>query len=83
MNKLDKAKEIIAEHFEDGNCGLYNTRNWVGDPMHTIYVDNGLQIDICYGCCYFEVFGLTNDEFSELKCFYDNLEAEAEEEEEI
>lgn len=73
MNKLDKAKEIIKANFEYGNCGLFNIRNLVGDPMDTIYVGEGLQIDICYGWSYFEVFGLTDDEFKELREWYKNL----------
>ena len=73
MNKLDIAKKIIKENYKDANCGIYNTRNIVGDPMITIYKDNDLTIDICYHYAYFEVFGLSNDEFGELEKFYNTL----------
>lgn len=78
MDKLDKAKEIIKANFEDGDCGLYNVRNWTGDPMDTIYVGEGLQIDICYGYSYFEVFGLTDAEFIALREWYKNLQDQCE-----
>lgn len=76
MTNLEKAKQIIKEHYHEANCGLYDCRNIVGDPMTTIYTDNGLMIDICYYYSYFEVFGLSNDEFKELAKFYDSLEDE-------
>ena len=73
MTKLEKAKEIIKEHFKDANCGIYDSRNWVGDWMTNIYNDNGLAIDICYGYSYFEVFGLSKRDFIELEKYYDSL----------
>lgn len=74
MNKLEIAKMIIKEHFHDARCGLFDSRNIVGDPMVTIYDDGELVVDICYGWAYFEVFGLSDNEFQELSDFYDNLE---------
>ena len=73
MNKLEKAKEIIKEHYEQADCGLYDSRNIMGDPMVTIYDENGLTIDICYYYSYFEVFGLSDEEFEELEVFYNSL----------
>jgi hypothetical protein len=73
MDNLEKAKKIIKEHYSDACCGLFNTRNFVGDPMETIYINNGLMIDICYGYAYFEVFGLTDKEFKELCEYYREL----------
>lgn len=73
MTKLEKAKEIIEKHFTSAKCGLYDTRNWVGDPMCNIYDDRELSIDICYDWGYFEVFGLSKEEFGELYSFYVNL----------
>jgi hypothetical protein len=73
MNKLEKAKEIIKEYYKEGNCGIYDSRNIVGDWMTNIYNDNGLAIDICYGWSYFEVFGLSDEEFIELEEYYNKL----------
>lgn len=73
MRKVDIAKRIIKENFACGDCGLFNTRNIVGDPMATIYDENGLTIDICYYYSYFEVFGLSDKEFEELSNFYGSL----------
>ena len=73
MNKLEKAKEIIKEYYKEGNCGIYDSRNIVGDWMTNIYNDNGLTIDICYGWSYFEVFGLSDEEFTELCKYYEEL----------
>lgn len=70
MRKVDIAKRIIKENFDCGDCGLFYTRNITGDDMETIYDKDGLTIDICYEWSYFEVFGLTVEEFKELSIFY-------------
>ena len=82
MGRLEKAKEIIKENVSLYDCGLFNTRNLVGDPMSTIYDEDGLTIDVCYRYSYFEVFGLTDEEFEELKKFYVYLRYSQEDEEE-
>lgn len=75
-NKLEKAKEIIKKNFRYGDCGLFKSRS---DPMHNIYNADGLKIDICFRYSYFEVFGLTDEEFKELEDYYIKLEFESEE----
>ena len=74
MTNLEKAKEIIKEHYKDADCGIFNTRNWAGDVMTTIYDKDGLIVDICYNWSYYEVFGLSNDDFLELSKYYYSLE---------
>lgn len=76
MTKLEKAKKVVKENWEKLDCGIFNTRNIVGDPMETIYDEDGLVIDACWGYAYFEVFGLTEDEFYELKSYYNELRKE-------
>ena len=76
MNKFDIAKRIIKENYKNADCGIYDTRNIVGDRMTTIYEDNELTIDICYDYSYFEVFGLSKIDFNELKKFYNTLDKE-------
>ena len=71
--ELNKVKEIITKKFKDGNCGLYNTRNLVGDSMATIFKGDYFQIDICYYYSYFEVFGTTDEEFDTLYKYYNKL----------
>lgn len=74
MGKLDTAKRVIKENIDDARYGIFNTRNILGDPMDNIYHDDsGLRIDICYEYSYFEVFGLTEEEFTELSYYYEEL----------
>lgn len=73
MNKLEIAKKIIKENYHHGDCGIFDVRGWAGDKMDTLYSNEGLQIDICYHYSYFEVFGLTEGEFSQLENFYYSL----------
>ena len=73
MSNLEKAKEIVKENYRDAQCGMFNTRNVVGDVMTNIYDENGLIVDICYDYMYFEVFGLSDNEFVELLKHYNSL----------
>ena len=73
MTKLEKAKKIIKKNYNNATCGIFDTRNIVGDVMCNIYDDDELQIDICYGWSYFEVFGLSEEEFNKLYNFYESL----------
>ena len=73
MSNLEKAKEIVKEYYENADCGIFNSRNTVGDVMTTIYEDENLTIDICYGYAYFEIFGLSNADFEKLEKYYDSL----------
>lgn len=78
MSKLEKATEIIKKYYDEADCGIFNSRNLVGDPMSTIYDEDGLTIDICQYWSYFEVFGLSEKEFLELRKYYGSLREEEE-----
>lgn len=69
--RVEKVKVVIAENIENALCGIFDCRNIAGDPMETIYDEMGVRIEICRKWRYFEVFGLTNEEFSEVESFYD------------
>lgn len=73
MTTLDIAKLIIKDRFHLADCGLFNSRNTIGDPMVNIYRGERLIIDICYEQGYFEVFGLTKKEFNKLSKYYEEL----------
>lgn len=45
----------------------FNSRNTSGDEMCTIYSEDDIIVDYCGVWEYIEVFGLTEDEFQELK----------------
>ena len=71
--EFKKIKELIKENYKSGDCGLYDTRNIVGDPMTNIFNGKYFQLDICYYYSYFEVFGTNCEEFEELEELYDSL----------
>ena len=73
MNKLEIAKQIIKENIDDARFGIFGTLNNAGDKMDTLYDEDGLKIDICYGYEYFEVFGLSDNEFADLAEYYSSF----------
>ena len=73
MTTLDIAKLIIKEYFNKADAGLFNTRNIANDTMINIYHGERLEINICYDWGYFEVLGLTSEEFNELLKYYEEL----------
>ena len=79
MTNLEKAKEIIKAHIDRADCGIFNTHNICGDKMTMIYNGEGLSVHICYGWAYFEVFGLSDSEFEELRQFYRKVRDEDDE----
>ena len=70
IKAVEKVKEVIKNNIEDASYGIFDCRNIVGDPMETIYDEDGVRIDICRNWEYFEVFGLTDEEFAEVEYFY-------------
>lgn len=70
---VEKVKDIIEANYCDAECGIFASRNICGDDMTTIYEDKDVQIDICYDWGYFEIFGLTPDEFAEIKEYYNAM----------
>lgn len=71
--KLDIAKKIIKNNIEDARCGIFDCSNTAGDIMTNLYNKDGLIIDICYHWEYFEVFGLSENEFDELFDYYESI----------
>lgn len=65
--RVQEAFEAIKSKVTPYNCQFFNSRNTVGDEMETIYEKDGITIDICYNWGYFEVFGMTNEEFIDFK----------------
>ena len=77
-NRLHAVKNLIREYVKHDQCtcGLFFTRNTVNDTMETIYEKDGITVDVCYFCDYFEIFGLTLSEQAELTRYYDSLVCE-------
>jgi hypothetical protein len=73
ITKLDKAKKVIKHYYDEARCGIFNTRNLISDPMETLYEGSDITVDICRPYEYCEVFGLSDEEFSELEKFYNSL----------
>ena len=71
--KLEKAKDIIEKYWQVARFGIFNTRNIVGDEMKIIFEEEGLTILICYEFGYFEVFGLSDEEFDRLEKYYERI----------
>ena len=82
MSNLEKAKEIVKAYYGVANCGIFNNENIVGDSMSTVYEDEDLTIKVCCRYAYFEVFGLSDADFKELKKYYGSL-SESEEEQNL
>ena len=62
---MEKLIEFLKKEFPNG-IQMFNTRNLVGDPMCTIYSEDGIVVDYCYVHEYIEVFGLSDEEFNRL-----------------
>lgn len=73
MEKIEKLKKFLQENYP--NIQAFDTRNFMGDPVETVYIEDGIQVDYCAYYEYIEIFGLTDKEFESLikKGSYRNL----------
>lgn len=69
--RTEKLKNVIRYWFLP--CGIFFSRNIVGDPMETVYQDDGVTVDACFDYEYLEVFGLNAEEEREITRFYNDL----------
>ena len=74
--EFNRVKEKIKEYYDEASCGIFDTRNVVGDAMATIFHGKYIQLDICFSYSYFEVLGTTEEEFSKLYDYYQGLSKE-------
>ena len=76
--RLQRLEDWILKHLEDVpyRCGIYDSRNIAGDPMSTIYAEDGIQVDACYSYDYIEVFGLNKDEWNDFVSFMNSFPAD-------
>lgn len=63
--KIAEIRElIIRDHLE--GMQTFKTKNIVGDEMTQLYNKNGVTIEICIGCDYLEIIGLTEEEYQQI-----------------
>lgn len=53
------------------NNQWFDSRNIVGDYTEEVYHKNGITVDYCEDYGYFEVFGLSDEEFTSLEKYFD------------
>lgn len=73
IEEFKKVKQIIKNLYPQASLGIFNTRNWCGDLTINIFSGEHFEVDICYQCEYFEVFGTTDEEWTELERLYEEL----------
>lgn len=72
-NRIEHLREFIINSgsHEDGmykyeGMSTFSSRNILGDPMETIYCNEGIIVDYCPGYDYLEIFGLNDKEYLSL-----------------
>lgn len=85
MRDLSKIKEVIKENIWWAQFGIYDCHGASGDRLECLYYsemtsanppkpeDEGYMIFACYEYGYFDVIGLTTEEFIEVENYYENL----------
>ena len=68
--RLFRLTECLRGILDDWNNQFFNTHNKAGDQMTDVYDNDGIKC-LYSGYGYFEVFGLTDDEFDGLKKWAD------------
>lgn len=73
MTRVNRVKEVIDKYYKRAECGIFNTHGMFNDEMFTVYDEDGVIVDVCFAYEYFEVFGLTEEEFKEVEDYYESL----------
>lgn len=69
--RLFRLTEYLRGILDDWNNQFFNTPNTTGDTMTEIYENEGIKLLYTEHYEYFEVFGLSDDEFEGLKNWAD------------
>ena len=69
--RLFRLTECLRGILNDENNQFFNTPNTAGDTMTEVYKNDGIKLLHAEGYGYFEVFGLSDDEFEGLKNWAD------------
>lgn len=64
MRDLAKLKVFLQKNVP--KIQAFDTPNWAGDKMATIYNEDGIQVLHCRDYDYIEIFGLTEKQFKSL-----------------
>lgn len=69
VKQTERVKKLIKWVKENGYEGMqtFDCRNIVGDRMETVYEADEITVDYCEGWEYFEIFGLTGEEYESLR----------------
>ncbi len=74
---LENIQRQILLHIHEGNCGLFCTTSRFADTLENLCTyDNGkrmVTLNICRDWHFFEVLGLTEEEFALIQEFYYSL----------
>lgn len=62
---MDKLRNFLKEMFPE-KIQMFDTRNFVGDFMITIYDQDDIQVDYCPYYEYIEIFGLSEEDFERI-----------------
>lgn len=73
MTLLEEIKAVILANIADAPFGIYNDYRPTGDDTYRLFEHGGVIVNIHYAYEYFEVLGLSDDVFDEIKKYYDNI----------
>ena len=59
MDRIEKLRKFLIDTGYSGTQ-TFDCRNVVGDPMSTVYDENGITVDHCYRYEYLDIFGLSD-----------------------
>lgn len=73
MTLLEEIKAVLLANIADAPFGIYNDYQPIGDDAYRLFKRGGVIVNIHYAYEYFEVLGLSDDAFDEIKKYYDKI----------
>lgn len=68
MKQTERVEKLVKWVKENGYEGTqtFDCKSSIGDSMVTVYEEDGITVDYCAGWEYFEIFGLSEEEYESL-----------------
>ena len=70
MTDYELAKTVLKAQLDYAGEELYDSDNIAGDPVETLFDNGRFHINLCADYGYFDVVGLSSDDFAHLKMWW-------------
>lgn len=73
MTLLEEIKVVLRANINDAPCGIYGEKRSLHKSVCRLFEGGGVVIDVCLSPGCFEVLGLSDELFDEVRKYYNEI----------